>query len=203
MEVQKTEKITEPKKSKRKTIISIITVLLLSFSVYIGYAKYEEKQREQQRREQQEKLKEYEQLFKSTAEAMIATSITAEEMLNKYHDVWSDAIFNDYAEVDGEIIYGDFNEAVSAQRQSFEEKGTIELLEKSQKIIATSMKKLNNPPDEYKEEYDVLMDMYKVFNEYIDLAKTPEGSLQSFSEQTRELSNDLTSLYKELEVQMP
>jgi hypothetical protein len=185
-------------KNKKNMFFSIIALLL-----FLSGCSIHTVHMEKQKKESKMDKKKYEQLLKTTAETMITASSTAEDMLNKYHDVWYDSIFNGYAEVDGEKIYGDFNKAVSAQQQLFEQDGTMELLEKSQDTITKAMKKLKNPPNEYKEGYNVLVHMYKVFNEYIDLAKSPEGSLQSFTEHANKLSDDLTSLYREFEIKIP
>jgi hypothetical protein len=201
MEVQQTEMQTTenmPKKKKKrflKPLIVISTSALIVSGGYLGYTKYQEHKEKQ--------LQKYATNLKGTAEIMISTSTIAEDMLNQYHDVWSDAIFEDVAYVNGERIWGDFNEAISAQHEAFVEDGSIKAIENGEEAVKMLMKKINNPPEQYKEEYEVVVDMYKVFDEYVGLAKSPEGSLQSFSEQARELSSELISLYKELEVKMP
>lgn len=70
-------------------------------------------------------------LFKDAAER---TTDKAKEIGGAYQSVWHDAIFNDYTTVDGEL-YFDFDTAVLAQQQSFENNGDIDEMDGSYKSM--------------------------------------------------------------------
>jgi hypothetical protein len=181
-----------PKKSKKKQIvIFFLSLLLVGALGWGGYYLYQQKK--------EKEAEKYGEDLNFLVMNMLSTGADAEEMINTYIDVWHDAIFNDSAEVGGERYY-DFDSAVAAQKSEFEQDGKIEELQKSLDKTEKELKKLKNPPEEYKEAYELAVDMYKVHREFVGYAISPTGSLQSYSDDARDLSQEymtnITSKYR-------
>ncbi|REJ23689.1 MAG: hypothetical protein C6W54_10965 [Bacillaceae bacterium] len=142
--------LEQPQKSRKKriTILLILYFVLACALGWGGYNLYQQKK--------EKEAEEFGENLNFLVMNMLNTGADAEEMVNTYIDVWHDAIFNDTfgVEVGGERYY-DFDSAVTAQKSEFEQDGKIEELQKSLDKTERDLKKLKNPPDEYKEAYDL------------------------------------------------
>ncbi|MGG3684855.1 hypothetical protein [Aeribacillus composti] len=190
--------LEQPQKSRKKriTILLILYFVLACALGWGGYNLYQQKK--------EKEAEEFGENLNFLVMNMLNTGADAEEMVNTYIDVWHDAIFNDTfgVEVGGERYY-DFDSAVTAQKSEFEQDGKIEELQKSLDKTERDLKKLKNPPDEYKEAYELAVDMYKSHKEFVEYAISPSGSLQSYSDDARKLSQEFISLYDEYNIKVP
>ena len=184
-----------PKKSKKKQIvIFFLSLLLIAALGWGGYHLYQQKK--------QKEAEEYGKKLNFLVMNMLNTGADAEKMINGYIDVWHKAIFNASVMVNGKW-YSNFNGAVSALKSQFEQEGKIEELQKSLDKTENDLKKLKNPPEEYKELYELVVDMYKIHKEFIEYAITPSGSLQSYSNDAKDLSQQFINFYNEYNVKAP
>jgi hypothetical protein len=185
----------KPRGSKKKLflILSILFFVLASVAAGAGYF-YQQKKKEE--------VEKYGEDLNFLVMDMLNTGADAEDMINTYLNVWHDAIFNDKVEVGGQYYY-DFNSALAAQKIEFEKSGKIEELQKSLDKTEKNIRKLNNPPKEYKETYELAVDMYKSHKEFVEYAITPTGSYQSYSDDAQKASQEFVNLYNEYNIKVP
>ncbi|MCP3029650.1 hypothetical protein [Halobacillus sp. A5] len=168
----------------------------------------------------------YHEELTQVAEDIISNSTRAEEMVNTYSYMWSSAIKNnlyisdvterldisesqakDYFETTGfgttNVIADDFNKVISGLGEYYSSNGQIEEIESSSESIQTKIKELNTPPADYEKVYDKVVELYTMSEEYKELAIKPSGSLMTFNQTSEQLSTDIVSNYKEIEVIMP
>jgi hypothetical protein len=183
------------KKNKKKFIVLLVLSFLLVAALGVGgYHFYQKKK--------QEEVEEYGKKLNFLVMNMLNTGADAEKMINGYIDVWHKAIFNAGVKINGKW-YSNFNGAVSALKIQFEQEGKIEKLKDSLDKTEEELKELKNPPEEYKELYELAVDMYKAHKEFIEYAIDPSGSLQSYSSDARSLSQQFVNLYNEYNIKAP
>lgn len=171
------------------------------------------------------KTEEYKKDLESVASSMLENAAKAETMLNQYAAVWSHSIeskgaisIEDMAVVTGletrdieeyftlnsiGYIPDDFSTNIHSLNRYYEGSGQLEEVEGKSKEIKNKVSELNDPPKDFEKVYEEVLDMYNLSEEYIDMAINPSGSLQSFNEDRKRLSNDILSKYKRIEVIMP
>lgn len=161
-------------------VVSIIVALVISFIGYNIYIKIEADKAEI----------EFSNFVTSVSGKMIKLAISSESVVDEINREWRDAIFSDYNK-------RDFNVAIMEVRRR--RKYTISSIQKLSKDIAESIKKIT-PPAIMESEYRRLKELYLVFNKYANMAVDPSGSLRSYSRQNSELSSEIKSAIKELEM---
>ena len=62
------------------------------------------------------------------------------------------------------------------------------------------MKKLKNPPEEYKDAYASISELYNAYLTLTNLVISPTGSLQTFSADFNSADNDTLNCYNAMEV---
>jgi hypothetical protein len=62
------------------------------------------------------------------------------------------------------------------------------------------MKKLKNPPDEYKDAYDAVSDLYDAYISFTNCATDPSGSLQTYSSTFNDADTNTLNAYKTMEL---
>lgn len=156
---------------------------------------------------------------------MFKNTVEVEEILDRYTTVWEKSIKNknffslaDVSEMTGieeadvekyfelshnGMVLSDFSSTVSSLVFYYQETGKLDEIKKQSVSIKEQITELKNPPKEYKEAYDEVLDMYNYSEELIEMALSPDGSLQSFSEQKKQLLSDISSKYKRIEVIAP
>lgn len=87
---------------------------------------------------------------------------------------------NKYTRPDGYFV-SDFNEALQNLYADPSFIGQVSSIEDNQDSVNSMMKKLKNPPDEYKDAYEAVTELYDAYLTLTNLATDPSGSLQTFS----------------------
>lgn len=105
---------------------------------------------------------------------------------------WSMAVNNPYMSPESAI-----NEA----RKKLD--GDISSLKSEKKKIDERMKGLQNPPKEYKESYDMLVDLHEVYGKLYRLAENPTGSYMSYSSEVSSLQSEFISLHEKITITKP
>lgn len=193
-------KLDKAKKSKIfKMTISLIAIVLLVIGSYSFIISQNKKS----------KVEEYKNNINTLKLHMISSGTEAEELLNLTSKVWANAIYEDedtetnkYTKPNGYFV-SDFNTALQNLFVDETVLQKIESIESSQKSVSDIIKKLNNPPEDYKLIYDNIMDIYTAYQSITDLAINPQGSLQSFNESKREKIDKFMELYNKIEAQLP
>jgi len=65
------------------------------------------------------------------------------------------------------------------------------------------MQRLNSPPEEYKKSYDVLIELYGYYTQYMEQAISPTGSLIEFNNKSNDLSSQISKLYNQFKILLP
>ena len=165
--------------SKSKFIITSIIILLIIASSLFYWKYYNDKN--------------YSKELKEAASTMNFQSFVADQMAFGYVSHWRAAIkFN-----------SDFNEWIEDKRQEFLKDGSIETLSMTKDYVSKKLKKLNNPPNKFKDAYETAVEMFGYYDEFTSLAIQPSGSLQSYSQKTTNLYSEISKIYKQFEVRMP
>lgn len=161
---------------------------------------------------------------------IISSAAEAENIIYIYSNVWSTAIqeeltLENYASIldtdETELdtfltennqkllpnnsfskIY-DFNLALLLTQLYLTENQKINSIEASREDIRGLIKKLNSPPNEFKDLYDEIFELYGNYDKYIELATAPSGSLTSYNDAASELSSEIISGINKVEAKLP
>ena len=161
-------------------VASVIVALVISFVGYKIYLNLESRNAE----------REFSFFVGTVSGKMIKLAINSENVVDEISRAWRDAIFSDYNK-------RDFNVAIMEVRMM--RANTISSIENLSEEIAKSIKKMN-PPAGMESSYKRLKDLYLLFNKYANMAVAPSGSLQTYSRQNSDLSVEIKSAVKELEM---
>ena len=147
----------------------------------------------------------YTKSLKSTVDLMYTGASTAESCGTMIHDVWYNAIFEEYDDDTDEFTrpngyFVDFNDALSNLKEDSYFSLSINLIETNQTNVQNAMKKLKNPPEKYKEEYDAISDLYDSYIDITKLATDPTGNLQSYTSDFNDADSEFAKKYKNMEI---
>lgn len=186
------------KKTKKPIFISLLVVLILLVSGG-GYWYFTT----DQQKKEEAIVNTYKENLALAVTKMMGYSIVSEQICNQYSDVWNRAIEADYGiEVNGQHA-SDFNEAILYQREEYEEKDVLKSIKDNTAEVDKLMQGLNNPPAEYQNSYDKLVELYGLYTQYADEADSPKGSLVEFNKTTNELSSEISKLFNQFKVLLP
>lgn len=166
--------------SKKQLIIggSIIALIILAL---IGYHFYS--------------ISQYEKNAKEFKAGVSALQLPMAYVLDDYQNNWRSAIYDDRAiNEDGFSTYcGDFSTAIRWRMNANKEiVGVINSHFVSLKLL---MEKMKNPPGKYEKVHEKLLNIYNNMYKLNSLCESPDGSLQSFS-------NDVNLLFSEIKTEM-
>ncbi len=164
------------KKTKSKIGVAII-ISIIAIVIVIGATKY--------------KNKKISETYADNLQLVILTMYTgaseAESGGNLIKQVWYNSIYEEsdsktdkYTRPKGYFV-SDFNDALDNlfSDPNFSEK--INSIEENNDAVNELMKKLKNPPDEYKDAYEALSDLYDAYIELTNCTTNPTGSLNTYS----------------------
>ncbi|MCP1190801.1 hypothetical protein NKR17_17275 [Priestia flexa] len=101
------------------------------------------------------------------------------------------------------IKKGDFNTGIAFIYNLKEDDGTIGELEKSREEIKSQMNNLKNPPEKYEVGYKEVLQFYSTYEKYIDLAISPKGSYNSYTDDITSIAMEIENQYRTLQVSLP
>jgi hypothetical protein len=185
------------KNSKKKTFFIILGVAILVVGLVVSWLIYDNHKKEEAKKEYAKLLNSYAVNLSTFSIAVITAGTQAEDITNQYSSVWHDAIWESPVTIDGERYY-DFNAALAAQFTLFQTNGDLDSLDENMDIANGLIKELKNPPNEFEREYDVALDAYDALNDFVSLAKNPNGSLQTFVQESSAKDNDLAAAIQKL-----
>ena len=181
-------------KSKKILTISIIIVILavITFVVLTVMKKKKE----------EEYLKE----LQDVCGDMLVSSSVAINYCSDIKDVWYNAIFeisdeetDPYTKLTpNSSFFYDFSIAVANYQYDDENYKVLDSITANKEKVVKAMKDLENPPSKYKGAYENLKEYYDVYLSVINLAISPSGSYQSFSEDIRNADNDIAKCYDKM-----
>ena len=123
-------------------------------------------------------------------------------MNSQIEDAWHNAVYRNYDRYNQGNY--DINHTISAFFSDSDNANNINGLKYTLKPeIDNLMKELINPPNEYKDEYEALLDVYGVFTQSFELTTNPSGSYKTYTAKIDELKSDFASRYGVLKALIP
>ena len=141
--------------------------------------------------------------------AMLNGAAKSEEVCNLTKAVWYNTIYeksDSKTDKYTKTAFGfnsDFNTSLEKLYASDEIALAISELKANQKVVEDLIKSLQLPTDEFSECYKTVMEMYGAYSSFVQLAISPSGSLQTYSENFATYDNNLMTIYDKLGVQIP
>ena len=168
---------------------------------------------------------EYKENLKSVVDEIIDNKDVIDDVVGDYASIWSFSIENrspipvsEMAEYTGlsensveeifEInsfgnVSNDFSTNIHSLKSRFEENGTIDEIKDDLENVKGQVSELNDPPKGYDKAYDELLELYDLSEAYAEMALDPSGSLQDFNTKKNQLSDDIKSKQKRIDVVIP
>lgn len=138
----------------------------------------------------------------STANNLSKGEFICEYMNSQIEDAWHNAVYRNYDRYNQGNY--DINHTISAFFSDSDNANNINGLKYTLKPeIDNLMKELINPPNEYKDEYEALLDVYGVFTQSFELTTNPSGSYKTYTAKIDELKSDFASRYGVLKALIP
>lgn len=201
---QKVE-VTGVKVTKKiKVIIGIVVALLVvgGATVFV-VTQYQKKKAAE---EYAQRVEEYSDNMKLATVTMLTGASDAESSANLIKQVWYNSIYEErddktdkYTRPDGYFV-SDFNDALGNLYADSSFSSKISSIEDNQETVNALMKKLKNPPDEYKDAYDAVSDLYDAYIALTNCATDPSGSLQTYSSTFNDADTNTLNAYKAMEL---
>jgi hypothetical protein len=173
-------KITSAGANTNKLLIRIVVALAVAAVVFWVFSNLAKRRAEGKFRSSVE----------SVATELIELAVKTEPVVDEINAAWRDAIFSDYNK-------RDFNEAILEVHHS--RRRDISSIEERSADISQKIKAIV-PPEGKEHDYERLKEIYLLFDKYSNMAIAPSGSLQTYSEQNNELSVEIRSAIRELEM---
>lgn len=133
----------------------------------------------------------------------------AEGVTDLTYKVWRNTIYEEFEIETYEYTGGmgsfntSFNTSLTKLYSDAKILAIVADIESNQKSVSTTMRKLMNPKKEFAPCYETLSEMYTTYQGFTELAVNPNGTLQSFSQNTNEKSSRFKELFSKLTTQIP
>lgn len=197
------------RRKKKKIIISVIAFLIVILAIIViacvvnvtNQKKAEEAAAAAEVARVQE-VNDYASNLELASFTMLTGASTAEEAGTLIHDVWYDTIFDEHNADTSKYTSGnsDFNDSLSELFSDEEFQDKISSIKSNQATVNELMQELTNPPAEYEEAYDTLKNYYDAYLELTNLAISPTGSLQSYTDDFNEADSNVLKYYNAMDV---
>ena len=197
------------RRKKKKIIISVIAFLIVILAIIViacvvnvtNQKKAEEAAAAAEAARVQE-VNDYASNLELASFTMLTGASTAEEAGTLIHDVWYDTIFDEQNADTSKYTSGnsDFNDSLSELFSDEEFQDKISSIKSNQATVNELMQELTNPPAEYEEAYDTLKNYYDAYLELTNLAISPTGSLQSYTDDFNEADSNVLKYYNAMDV---
>lgn len=140
---------------------------------------------------------------------MLIGAADSEGLCNLTKAVWRDTIYEEYnsdtylyTHTDGKFNE-DFNDSLLALYGDSATINTVNDIKANQETVAEIMRSLQNPPDDLVACSETAEKMYDVYFDFTNLAISPSGSLQTYSDNFSTYDNDFMRYYDKLDTQIP
>lgn len=201
---QKVE-VTGVKVTKKiKVVIGIVLALLVVGGAAIfGVTQY---QRKKAAEEYAQRVEEYSSNLELATYTMLTGASNAESTANLIKQVWYNAIYKEtdddtdkYTRPKGSFV-SDFNDALGNLFADSSFSSKISSIEDNQDTVNALMKQLKNPPEEYKDAYDAVSELYDAYISLTNCATDPSGSLQTYSSTFSDADTNTLNAYKAMQL---
>ena len=190
-------------KKAKKIVLLVGGAIILIAAVILGIGMIQKKKAADEAKKEK---KEYAANLNTITYTMLDASGIAEDCGNLIKSVWSNSIYeesdeetDEYTKEDGYFV-SDFNEALGNLFADSAFSNKVKSVSEKQDTVNSLLKKLNNPPQEYKEAYDKMKEFYDAYITLSNLATNPSGNLQTYSNSFSEADTKVMNCYKAMQV---
>lgn len=194
------------KKSKKIIVIATIAVIVAAIITVLGVQTHKKNVAAKAAAETQKQSEEYGTNLNMAAYSMLSGASDAETCGNLIKQVWYNAIYeksdsktDKYTKPKGYYV-SDFNDALQNLFLDSSFSGQIADINENKDTVNSLMKKLKNPPEEYKDAYESLSKLYDAYISLTNLATDPTGSLQTYSQNFNDADNETLNCYNALKM---
>lgn len=194
------------KKSKKIIVIATIAVIVAAIITVLGVQTHKKNVAAKAAAEAQKQSEEYGTNLNMAAYSMLSGASDAETCGNLIKQVWYNAIYeksdsktDKYTKPKGYYV-SDFNDALQNLFSDSSFSGQIADINDNKDTVNSLMKKLKNPPEEYKDAYESLSKLYDAYISLTNLATDPTGSLQTYSQNFNDADNETLNCYNALKM---
>lgn len=187
------------KKPNKKTIIIIVVaafLILLGCLVGINAKKAKEENIK----------KEYADNLELAATEMLIGAAKAEDAGNLIKSVWYNTIYeksdittDKYTKSNGQFN-DDFNDSLTTLFLDADFRQTIKSIKDNQEAVKKYMKLLQDPPEEYKEAYAAIKELYTSYLDFTQLVISPSGSYKTFSDNFNTYDSNTLNRYNAIKI---
>lgn len=184
--------------TKKYIITVVVAIIAIIAALFIGNNVKQKKLAE----EAAQQKAAYASNLETASFTMLMGAIEAEDAGNLIKKVWYNEIYGEYDSETSKYTNGasDFNEALSNLFADSDFRATISSIETNQDTVASLMKKLKNPPEEYEDAYDAIKELYDAYTKLTNLATSPSGSLQTYSENFNSADTEVVNCYEAMQM---
>jgi hypothetical protein len=124
-------------------------------------------------------------------------------------NVWRNTIYDEYDSETAKYTHpngfcnDDFNDSLALLYSDPEIIAVIATIERNQESVKALYRALQNPTDEFKSCYDVVDKLYSAYYNFTNMAVSPSGSYNSFSDAFSEYDTLFVELYNKLLILIP
>lgn len=194
------------KQSKKIIVIATIAVIIAVIITAIGVRTHKKNVAEKVKAEAQKQSEEYSTNLSVVAYSMLSGAIKAETCGNMIKQVWYNAIYKEsnsktdkYTKPNGYYV-ADFNDALQTLFSDRSFSSQIADINNNKDTVNSLMKKLKNPPEEYKDAYESLSKLYDAYISLTNLVTDPTGNLQTYSQNFNDADNETLNCYNALKM---
>lgn len=194
------------KKSKKIIAIATIAIIVAAIITVLGVQTHKKNVAAKAAAESQKQSEEYGTNLNMAAYSMLSGASDAETCGNLIKQVWYNAIYeksdsktDKYTKPKGYYV-SDFNDALQNLFSDSSFSGQIADINDNKDTVNSLMKKLKNPPEEYKDAYESLSKLYDAYISLTNLATDPTGSLQTYSQNFNDADNETLNCYNALKM---
>lgn len=140
---------------------------------------------------------------------MLYGAAGAESLCNTTQAVWYNTIHKEKDPSTDKFTMGvvsfhdDFNISLAALYADADTITAISEIKENQDKVAALMTELKNPPEDFSETYEIVKEMYDLYCDFMALAISPSGSLNSYSESFGTIDNNFMRAYEKLGREIP
>ncbi len=185
------------KRGRRKAFIAAGCVIILAAIILVIILSVRAKARSN----------EYLSNLQSLCDDILSAAADTEDAAELIHDVWYNCIYEErdintdkYTLKYSKEFYDDFNDALSNLFDDNDFSAKLLLIRLQRDSIDVQMKKLMDPPDEYKIVFDDVRDFYESFRDLTEFVLNPKGSLSSYTSDYNRADNELLKYYNRVKL---
>ena len=187
-------------------VIAVITVIAAATIAAIGVQMHKKNVAAKVAAEAQKQSEEYGTNLNMAAYSILSGASDAETCGNLIKQVWYNSIYEQsdsktdkYTKPNGYYV-SDFNDALKNLFLDSSFNDQIEDINDNNDTVNSLIKKLKNPPEEYKDAYESISKLYDAYLSLTNLATDPTGNLQTYSQNFNDADNETLNCYNALKM---